>query len=289
MSIIYIYNDKYYHYEIIESIIVKYKEIIKKKLIEPKFYLNIKPNNSFKKYISDKYKNIIFETPKNYDYYISATIYPIDFDKINHNSNNHYYISHEISPELETLSNVYFLTPLAKNFLYADILPFTKQKIETNFPIYIIQGSIDNRRHLKLLELILSHKYKHDFKIKIVTKSKKIPKCLEKHKEKIIFKSNLNFIDFHKEFLDCYCILPLISKETHNHYYTTKLTSSINYARGYNLTCLIDKDLQNIYNLNNAIVYNNEKDVVQQFNKTLDNFYKTQPLTTYKYKKLHFY
>jgi hypothetical protein len=277
MSIIYIYNNVNYHYEIIESIIVKYNEIITEKLTDPKFYINIKDNDSFKKYISNKYNNIIFETPKNYDYYISATIYPKDLKNIIHNSKKHYYISHEISEQLETLTNVYFLTPLSKNFFYADILPFSNQKIKTNIPIYVIQGSI-NRRNLETLVAILSKTYNHmyDFKIKIITKTKKFPLSLKKYRRKIEFKSNLNFIDYHKELLNCYCILPLISKKTHNQYYTKKLTSSINYAIGYNLTCLIDKELQDIYNLNNAIVYNNKEDVAEQFLKTLENFYKTQ-------------
>lgn len=273
MTIIYICNNVYFHYEIIESIIVKYSEIIKKECKNHQFYLNIKGNNSFKKYLTDKYKDIIFGQPDTYDYYISATIYPADFDKIIHNSDTHFYISHEISPQLETLTNVYFLTPLSKNFFYADILPYSEQKIKTKIPIYIIQGFIGSRRYLKILETILSNKYKHDFKIKIVSKANKLPDCLSKYKEKIQLKSNLEFIDFHKAFLDCYCILPLISKKTHNHYYTKKLTSTINYAKGYNLKCLIDKDLQDIYNLDNVVVYNDETDVVDKFIQTLEDFY----------------
>lgn len=42
MSIIYIYNSAYCHYEIIESLIVKYNEIIQNKIIEPIIYLDIK-------------------------------------------------------------------------------------------------------------------------------------------------------------------------------------------------------------------------------------------------------
>lgn len=273
MTIIYIYNDVYYHYEIIESLIVKYNEIIKRKIIEPIIYLDIKQTNSFKSYINDKYKNIIFEKPKTYDYFISATIYPRDFNKIHHNSNTHYYISHKISQQLELLSNVYFLTPLSKNFIYADILPFSHKKIKTNIPIFVIQGAIKYRRNLKLLLNILSNNYDYKFKIKILCKASKLPNCLSIYKDKIQLKSNLNFSDFHKEFLDCYCILPLILKKTHNQYYTTKLTSSINYARGYNLKCLIDKDLQDIYKLNNVYIYNNKTDIISAFNKALIDYY----------------
>jgi hypothetical protein len=59
MTIIYIHNNVNFHYEIIESIIVKYNEIIKKEITNPQFYLTIKKNDSFTKYITDKYKNII--------------------------------------------------------------------------------------------------------------------------------------------------------------------------------------------------------------------------------------
>jgi len=76
------------------------------------------------------------------------------------------------------------------------------------------------------------------------------------HKSQIILKNNLNFKDYHKEFLDAYCIIPLISKKKNPRYYKNKLTSSINYARAYKIKCLIDRDLQDIYNLNDVEIYN---------------------------------
>ena len=54
------------------------------------------------------------------------------------------------------------------------------------------------------------------------------PKEIEKYKDKIVLKNNLNFIDYHIEFVEAYCILPLISKKTKHEYYSRKLTSSIN-------------------------------------------------------------
>ena len=85
-----------------------------------------------------------------------------------------------------------------------------------------------------MLIKILDQSYEYDFIIKLIGRGH-LPKELDKHKNKIVLKNNLNFIDYHKEFLDAYCILPLISKETRSQYYNSKLTSSINYARGYNL------------------------------------------------------
>jgi hypothetical protein len=68
--------------------------------------------------------------------------------------------------------------------------------------------------------------------------------------------------------------LPLISKKTHPHYYNNKLTSSINYTRGYKLKCIIDNDLQKIYNLKDVEIYNNINDITSCFIKTLEQFYK---------------
>ena len=263
------------HYEIIESVIVKCKYILNiDNDIQLDIYLYINNNNSFKKYIINKYPKIRFEKINNYDYYINCTIYDKDFCELDKNKSNKKYISHEITERLKNDPNVYFLTPLSKkNYIYSDILPFSKEKEISNIPIYIIQGNLcTSRRNLNLLTKILDGSYQYNFIIKLVGRGS-FPKILEKYKDKIVLKNNLNFIDFHKEFLDAYCILPLISKITHPNYYNNKLTSSINYARGYRLKCLIDKDLQDIYNLKNVEIYNDINDITVGFKKTLENFY----------------
>ena len=147
-----------------------------------------------------------------------------------------------------------------------------------NVPIYIIQGRLNaNNRNLSLLVNILENNYKYPFIIKLLGRGE-LPKSIEKYKNKIVLKNNLNFIDFHKEFLDCYCILPLITKNYNSEYYKTKLTSSINYVKGYNLKCLIDRDLQDIYKLKNVEVFNNENDIVDGFRNTLKDYYKQEIL-----------
>ena len=78
---------------------------------------------------------------------------------------------------------------------------------------------------------------------------------------------------YHREFLDCYCIMTLLTKKSHPQYYSNKLTSSINYAKGYNLKCLIDRELQDIYQLTNVEIYKNENDICDAFEKTLEEFY----------------
>ena len=131
---------------------------------------------------------------------------------------------------------MYFLTPLSKtNYIYSDILPYSNNKKISKLPIYVIQGNLNQgRRYLDLLNEILKYSYKYKFIIKLIGRGH-LPKQLKQHEKKIVLKNNLNFINYHKEFLDAYCILPLISKKTHPRYYNNKLTSSINYARGYKL------------------------------------------------------
>ena len=215
-----------------------------------------------------------------YDYYINCTVYDKDFKLLNNDKNSiKKYISHEVTKRLQDNPNVYFITPLSQNrYIYADVLPFSEKKSRSDIPIYIIQGNlpqrnVKNRREYKMLCKILDKSYKYDFIIKIIGRGE-LPKELIKYKNKIKFKKNLQFIDFHREFLDGYCILPLISKETHPEYYKKKLTSSISYSLGYKLKCIIDEDLQKIYKLDNAEVYKDSNDIVNCFNKTLEDFYK---------------
>lgn len=283
--IIYIDNPKNYHYEIIESLIIKYNEILNINFDFNKTEINIfirlvKENESFINYIKNKYSFVNFEIPEKYDYYVCITTYDKDYINIkNKNSKNHFYISHDISKRLESLSNVYFLTPLAKKYITTNIFE-SKNKIKTDIPVYIIQGNLNHgRRNYSLLEKILDNTYNQKFKIKLVGNGD-FPKKLEKYSKKILLKNNLNFEDFHKEFLDGYCILPLITKKSHPQYYTKKLTSTMNYASGYDLKCLIDEDLQNIYQLKNVEVFKNENDIVEKFIKTLQEFYDKKKVST---------
>ena len=209
-----IINTYSFHYEIIESVIVKYHEILNidsDEVVDIYLVIN-NNNNSFKNYITNKYPQIRFKDIKDYDYYINCTIYDRDFDKLDNNKNSvKRYISHQISERLKTNPNVYFLSPLSKNqYIYTDILPYSEDKKISSIPIYVIQGNLNQgRRYLKLLNKILDQSYEYDFIIKIIGRGH-LPKELDKHKNKIVLKNNLNFIDYHKEFLDAYCILPCL-------------------------------------------------------------------------------
>ena len=274
--ILFIENNVNFHFEIIETIILQYHKILHiDHANNMSIFLSVLKNYSFIEYIKNKYPHVQLSSPKNYDYYISATIYDRDYNNLQKNSNKHFYIAHEVTDRLNKLSNVLFLTPLGNhNSIIADRLPYIEHKTKSNIPIYIIQGNITGlRRFYTLLQKILDCNYEYDFIIKLVGGGNQLPEQLKKYSNKIILKNNLNFIDFHKEFLDAYCILPLIAKKTHPQYYTNKPTSSINYCMGYQLKCLIDQDLQNIYNLKNVEIFCDENNIVESFKKTLRDFY----------------
>jgi hypothetical protein len=265
-----------FHYEIIETVINKYDmlfNIVKKKDI---IILNIIKNDSFINYILSKYKNIKLRTlnDTDYDYYINCTIYDKNVNGIIKDK-KHIYIAHEITENLKKYQNIYFLTPLCNtnNFFYADILPYSEQKKKNNVPIFIIQGNLtDKRRNYKLLDKILDYQDKTDLKfyIKVIGKGSLDSKY--KNYKKLIIKENLEFQDYHNEFLDAYCIIPLITRESHSQYYKNKLTSSINYGKAYNLKFLIDKNLQDIYNLPNVEIFIDERDFLRKFIKCVNDF-----------------
>jgi hypothetical protein len=276
MTILYINNSVTYHYEIILSIIEKYDLLLGiTKDSAHSIYLTVEPNDSFHQYIQDYYPHIHILKPRFYDYFIDCTVY--SYLGIIEDKSSYHYISHEVHPCFENKSNVWSLTPLSNNLsrvFCADVFPFQNHKIKTDIPIYVIQGNIiPYRRCYELLNQILSVEYEFPFKIKILGRTHPDEYVFQNASDKLIYKTDLNFIDFHREFCDGYCILPLVTKKTHPQYYTNKFTSSINYARGYKMKCLIDRDLQEIYQLDDVEIFQDEEDVINAFKITLKNFY----------------
>jgi len=278
MAILYIENNTTVHYEIIESLLLKYRNLLGNIDVH-QIVIHIPSLGStvFKSYIRTKYPAVKFGKLSKYTYYIGVTLYPDDYKMVvNRNPSTHVYISHRIAPTVYNgAKNIFYLTPLSHyNVLSADILPYTEQRRQATHPIYIVQGSIE-RRDMGLLKVILEGAYtgRHtSYKIKILGKDAAIPPELQKYSERLIVCKNYNWEKYHKEFLDGYCILPLISKRMHPQYYTTTLTSTINYAKAYRLKCLIDRDLQEIYNLGDVEIFGDETDICAAFQRTLDDF-----------------
>ena len=216
-----------------------------------------------------------------FDYHIDCSIYPKHHEMIKDlDKKKYYFVSHDIDQNLKNMENVFYLTPLAKRFFYADIMPhMSKKNMNKDIPIYVVQGHIGGkharRRNLNLLLNILKKDYDKPYKLKIVG-SGELPDEFKEYENNFEIKKDLDFNDYHKEFLDCYCIFTLTLKETNKQYYKTKLTSTINYIRGYKLKAIIDEDLQDIYKLKNVELYTNEENVVDAFKKTLDDFYKNK-------------
>ena len=276
MNLLIVNNDSF-HYEILESVINQYDKIlsIQKNQIT-NILLKIVPDKNYIEYLQEKYpkilinKNIYF----NIGYLINVSIYPKDYYLIDKMKNS-FYISHEVDDDLKKHKNIIFTTPLCKTdkYMYFTELPFKNEKQNSENPIFIIQGEL-KRRNWNLVKKILERKYDIDFKIKIIGKGdtpELLESLLHEYSDKLILKRNLNFQDYHKEFLDCYGIIPLISKQENGAYYKNKLTSSINYGLAYDLWFLIDNDLQDIYNLKKCFIYD-EYMIENMFEESLKNF-----------------
>ena len=284
-KILLIYNSYPSHSEVVESVIVNHPKIIKQPFRCNRIFLVMNRQKnlhdaSFYAYIKKKYKNIVIgkKPKKRCDFFIEITFYPKRWNSIKDKDKTKcFYICHDVCDQFTriTAPNLWYLTPLAKyNVMEATILPFTQQKKKkTKIPIFVIQGRINRKiRTFDSLIKVLKHPFDLKYKIKLLGRGI-FPPYLEPYKDKIILKNNLDFIHYHKEFNNCYAILPLLSKERNPGYYTTSITSSINYAKAYKLKCILDADLQKIYKLKNSIVYKTQDDIIDAFGKALKLFY----------------
>lgn len=266
-------NNRTFHLEVIESLIVKHEEIVKKQCDE--IILNLHPHSdpSFIKYIIDKYNNVHLGHSDNPDYQIHATCYKGDIEQINQLGDNHFFICHTFDDDTRKNDNIFYLTPLAKrNYFKPNILP-NIQKIKTEVPVYVVQGNIESgRRKYSLTIDILENTKDLQYELRFIGRGR-LYQDIAKY-EKVKHFANFPFIEYHQAFHDAYCVLPLITKESNPHYYESGLTSTISYITGYNFPCIIDADLQSIYNLDNAYVFEKEEDLVSAFIKSHEDFYK---------------
>ena len=295
-QILFISNDLFGngHLEILESLIVKNHEIIKKKIDFDKIYILSQTNDkSFITYIENKYPTVsVIKDKENikYDYFINGTINP-DCGKNKYDTKikgvktclpiedlkkkNHYYISHKVNKQFNN-TNTFYLTPLcnSNNYIMADVLPFTENKTKIDYPVFLIIGH-STMRNNNILEEILDKYDNHNKKFLIKYMSRKAPKLKKKYNNLKICK-NYDFVNFHKEILDCHCMLMLISKSNQPQYYKYQLTSSINYIIAYKMKAIIDQELKGIYNLNDSDCYiYNSKDknsIINQFEKVIEDF-----------------
>ena len=106
-QVIYIKNAASFHYEIIETIILKHSFLLKKTIPFPMIYLDVYKNRSFEKYIEKKYPFIQFGKPRMnvYDYCIDCSYYENYTDYVN--DGKHYYLSHNYLPEQVSRQNIF--------------------------------------------------------------------------------------------------------------------------------------------------------------------------------------
>jgi len=264
--VIQITNNKRCHLEVVESVIVRYPLLINQAPFNSKIYLQLHPKTDpqFRRYIKEKYPTVVLGQAPRYDFSIGVTLYPKDYYKINHlDPRKHFFISHEYDLNNRP-PNVRYLTPFSGHEMsfQATILPFQQKCVPSSPPIFVVQGDL-RRRRVDLLHKILKTPMKYPYKILILCRKVEDTSLLEY--KQVVAKENLGFLDYHKEMTRVSGILPLVSKDTHPGYYNSKCTSSINYALAYNLICIIDKDLQDIYHLEKAVVYNNPDQIVEAF------------------------
>jgi hypothetical protein len=66
----------------------------------------------------------------------------------------------------------------------------------------------------------------------------------------------------------------LVSKDKQGIYYSSKITSSINYGKAYGLKFLVDQEFSDIYDIENiSYIYDNEN-IQNKFKSMIDDFYK---------------
>ena len=291
---VYISNNYYpFHCELMPSIIEKFRDIIRDKdvsEVEYKIYMTFNIDYPYKEdfvmFIRNKFPNVNLAITEEYDYKIDCTIYPEDKKKLM-DDEKHFYISHEVFDY--GIPNVFYLSPQCKgmsgfenHYLQCDVMAFYKRKcMNRDIPVYIIQGNMDAaRRDYDLLEALLKTEYKYPFVIKIIGDGK-LDARFSKYREngRLIVKTHLNYCDYHREFLDVYCILPLVSRVKQPEYYHTKFVSSIHYGLAFDLHFLLDSELRDIYELRleKCFVYeagnNRVKGVVDAFRQSLEAFY----------------
>ena len=119
------------------------------------------------------------------------------------------------------------------------VLPRLPSTRESSVPIFVVQGGFA-RRNFKIVASILH--VQRPFLIRIVGNGAITPMLASILTDaRVECKVGLRFDAYHAQFQDAHAILPCVSRTTHPKYYTTKLTSSVSYAVGYDLHIVCDR------------------------------------------------
>ena len=283
--ILQIHNGVPFHYEVVERVIVHYRDIIKKD-VECKIYLDIdtRPMYQFRDHIASQYPAVIWGRCTSPDYFIGVTLYPSEYPIVaNLDPDKYFFIGHRFEREAQP-KNVVYLAPFSppSSRFERIVLPFQdSKKVEVDRPVFVVQGGLNARhRNMALLRRILEAEHPDEYTI-LLLGSQLEDQGLAQHPN-VVFKEGLPYRAFHQNFLRVHAILPLVSRASHPQYYSKQLTSSVQYARAYGLQCILDRELQEIYRLPDAIVYEDDAGVVGAFAASVSDFYrrKKPPGTT---------
>lgn len=313
MREILISNNVAWHYEIIESAIVKYDQLLNiEKDSEDIIYLwtqrdfNMYPPNinynSFISYIENKYPNVFVLNGviREFDYEIHCTVTGSNYnasygglrEKDIIDDERHAYISHDYVEEFLDHKNVFFLNKFddrvdEKRILTADILPYCEKKIKRSIPKIIIQGSLDmgiinKTKDYSILSSILNGSYEKPFEIHVIGRSSQKRTDVEsallsgiKNKEnlgKVQLHINKTWKDYHIAITDAYAIIPTVSFNKKQEYFTTKITSSYNYGLAYNLKFFVEQKFAEVYDIMDKSYIYNEDNIVDIFNKLVNEY-----------------
>ncbi len=266
-----------FHYEVVERVIVHYRTIVKQD-ITCAIYLDMdtRPMRQFREYICGKYPHVRWGAHQNPDYFIGVTLYPREYDGISDlDPARYFFISHRFEAAYQP-PNVLYLAPFApaERVFAPIVLPFQDvPRQPTDHPVFVIQGGLNERhRDLSLLWRILESQISEPYTV-LLLGSCLTDKALARH-PRVVVKEGIPFLAYHWHFRYVHAILPLVSRRSHPQYYSKQLTSSVQYARAYNIQCVLDRELQAIYRLPDAVVYEDENDVVRAFWESVTQFYR---------------
>jgi hypothetical protein len=290
-TIIQIVNPVPSHYEVLEEIIHQAPRIVKLPSdIEYDIHLYIIKNLSFEKYIRETYPRVRIHYNFNYMitgtncYTIFATI--LDRFVLRKNNPKKFFLLHRYDKKYSTWENIYGLAAyfVPSRRLSITHLPFVNvKKHETPIPLFAVQGNLNHnyRRSWNLLVNIFRKKWRYEFKVKLIGRGK-LPAVLKPYKENIILCNNLNFIDYHREFLDVYCLILPNTPESTPAYFGPKLTSSISYLQSYNIHGLLHEKLFQVSpTLESVTTFSSNENFLVAFEEVLNSFYLNRQARTY--------
>jgi len=241
------------HSEIVESLIVNRAHLGFDESLPILFYL--KPpkryEDTFRPYLKKYYpqvtildkdpgtdfQHVLHMTRYNGEKYESDPIVP-----------GHIYIMHNYKESTDN-ENFWYISPFGpkERTLIPDILPFSKKSPsyvdrppKTNPPTWIVQGRFV-QRDWKLINKSVSD----DYDIVAIGYGD-LP---EEASDSIVFKKELDFIQYHKVVAAASGLISGITREFNDYYYTTTLTSTASYARAYDLDVVVDDEFMELYKI----------------------------------------